>query len=563
MPFFPPSGRTNGLSATTFSWASVTARRYGYHHIFESERNENVSYLSLQFLAFLIVLLCLYYLVPKLWMKQGIILAGNMVFFWGAGWSALLIVLGTALAIYAAARLIGWKYAGYEREKEDLPLKKRVELFNAYKKKARWILYAALAFTVGIFVYVKIGRYLGWQVSELAGFSFGKSVIIPLGVSYYTFMCVGYLLDVYWNKIKAQRSYFKFLLCVTYFPHIISGPFSRLDKLMEQFDRLPKFEYKRFCFGAQLALWGLFQKLVIAEGLHIFVSTVKASVTNYAGLEIVIALIFSVLFNFADFSGCMDLVRGISQMIGVELDENFRQPFFAKSISEFWRRWHITLGAWMRDYIFVPITRSKKFRSRGQKIVKRSRVGGILFNVGIPSLLAWLFSGLWHGTGVHYIFWGMYYAVLQLLAEILVPAFDTLCARLRIDRTSRYFSAWRSIRTVGLFCVGGSLTFLGSADGCVTVWRQAFSELRPWVLFDGSLYNYGLGRQQFWMVMICVGVLLLAEACKEKGVHIREAIAAKPLALRWCAYYALIFAILIFGFYGPGYNASDFVYARF
>lgn len=522
-----------------------------------------MSYLSLRFLIFLAVLLCLYYLVPRLCMKQGIILVGNMVFFWTAGASALIIVIGTSLVVYAATRLIEQEYTGYEREKDGLSLKKRVELFNSYKKKVRWILYAALAFTIGIFAYVKIGRFLKWQVSEFTGFSFGKSVIIPLGISYYTFMSVGYILDVYWNKAKAQHNYFKFLLCMTYFPHIISGPFSRLDKLMEQFDHLPKFEYKRSCFGAQLALWGLFQKLVIAEGLHIFVGTVKTSVTNYAGLEVVIALIFSVLFNFADFSGCMDLVRGISQMIGVELDENFRQPFFAKSISEFWRRWHITLGAWMRDYIFIPITRSKKFRSRGQKIAKKSRVGGILFNVGIPSILAWLFSGLWHGTGVHYILWGIYYSVLQVFAEILGPVFDALCVRLHIDRTSRGFSVWQSIRTVGLFCIGSSLTFQGSVGGFVTTWRQIFSELRPWVLFDGSLYSYGLIRQEFWMVLFCVGVLMLAETLKEKGVHIREAIAAKPLPLRWCAYYALIFAILIFGFYGPGYNASDFVYARF
>jgi len=522
-----------------------------------------MSYLSLQFLFFLTVFLCLYYLTPKVWMKQGVILAGNMVFFWGAGRSALIIVIGTSFVVYAAARLIERKYTGYEEEKEGLPLKKRVELFNSYKKRVGGILYAALAVTIGIFAYVKFGRYLGWRVSGFAGFVFGKSVIIPLGVSYYTFMSVGYILDVYWNKAKAQHNYFKFLLCMTYFPHIVSGPFGRLDKLMEQFDRLPKFEYRRFCFGMQLALWGLFQKLVIAEGLYIFVSTVRASITDYAGLEVVIALIFNVLYSFTDFSGCMDLVRGISQAIGVELDENFRQPFFSKNISEFWRRWHITLGAWMRDYIFVPITRNRKFRSRGQEIANKSRVGGILFNVGIPSILAWLFSAVWHGTGVQYILWGAYYAVLQVLAQILEPAFGAACGRLRIDRTSQGFSVWQSIRTVGLFCIGSSLTFQGSVSGFVTTWKQVFSEARPWVLFDGSLFNYGLNRREFWMILFCVGILMLAETLKEKGVHIREAIAAEPVVLRWGAYYALIFAILIFGFYGPGYNTADFIYAGF
>ncbi len=522
-----------------------------------------MSYLSLKFMLFLAVFLCLYYLAPKLWMKQGIVLAGNIVFCWEAGRSALIIVIGTTLAAYGATRLIEQRYAEYEKVKAELPLKKRVELFNSYKKRCRIYLHATLVFIVSIFTYVKIGRYLGWQVRGFAGFILGKSIIVPIGISYYTFMLIGYVLDVYWGKTKAQHNYLKLLLCVTYFPHIVSGPFSRLDKLMEQFDHLPRFEYRRFCFGMQLALWGLFQKLVIAEGLYIFVSTVSASVTDYAGLEIVIALIFNVLYSFADFSGCMDLVRGISQAIGVELDENFRQPFFSKTISEFWRRWHITLGTWMRDYIFLPITRNKRFRKNGQAIAQKSRTAGILFNVGVPSTLAWLFSAVWHGTGVHYLLWGVYYTVLLVLSQIMEPAFDKLCSWLHIDKTSRGFKAWQCIRTVGLFGIGSSLTFNGSVSGTVTLWKQAFSELRFWVLFDESLYDFGLGRREFWMVMICVAVLMYVETLKEKGVQIRGTIAAKPIVLRWCVYYALIFAILIFGFYGPGYNALDFVYAGF
>lgn len=522
-----------------------------------------MSYLSLSFVLFLAAFLCIYYLVPRLWMKQGAILIGNMVFFWKAGLSALAIVIGTSLIAYLTTRLIERTYAEYEREKPDLPLKKRVEVFNGYKKKARIYLYGALAFLIGIFAYVKIGRYLGWKITGFAGFSFGKSVIVPLGLSYYTFMVIGYVLDVYWDKAKVQHNYFKFLLCMTYFPHIISGPFSRLDKLMEQFEHLPKFEYKRFCFGMQLALWGLFQKLIIAEGLNIFITAMLSSLEERAGLELVIALVFGVLYSFTDFSGCMDIVRGISQAVGVELDENFKQPFFSKSISEFWRRWHITLGTWMRDYIFIPVTRSRQFRNKGLSISKKSRVGGILFNMGIPSILAWLFSAVWHGTGIHFILWGVYYTVIQVVSQILEPAFEKLCGRLHIDRTGRGFSVWQSIRTVGLFCIGSSLTLNGSVEGCVILWKRIFAELRPWVLFDRSLFSYGLNQREFWMVLLCIALLMVMEALKEKGVQIREAVAAKPLVLRWCVYYALIFAVLILGFYGPGYNAADFIYAGF
>lgn len=522
-----------------------------------------MSYLSLKFALFLAAFLTIYYLVPGTGMKQGVILAGNLVFCWGAGVSALVIVLGTTFVSYGAAIMIERKYADYERVKADLPLKERVETFNGYKRRCRGYLYAALAIAIAIFAYVKIGRYLGWQVRGFRGFTLGKSVIAPIGISYYTFMLIGYVLDVYWDKAKAQHNYLKFLMCVTYFPHIISGPFSRLDKLQKQFDHLPKFEYRRFCFGMQLTLWGLFQKLVIAEGLRIFNTTMMAAVEERAGLELVIALVFGVLYSFADFGGCMDIVRGISQAIGVELDENFRQPFFSKNVGEFWRRWHITLGAWMRDYIFIPVTRGRRFRRTGQKIGRQSRVGGILFNAGIPSTLAWLFSAIWHGTGVQFLLWGVYYTVLLVAAQVLEPTFDMWIQRLHINRESRGWAAWQSIRTVGIFTIGGSLTFNGSVSGCVTLWKRIFAELRPWVLLDGSLYAYGLGQKEFWMVMLCIAVLMTAETLKERGVRIREAIAAKPLVLRWCAYYALIFAILIFGFYGPGYNAADFVYAGF
>lgn len=331
-----------------------------------------MSYLSLNFALFLAVLLIVYYLVPKNWMKQGVILIGNLFFCWWGGVSALVITLATTFVAYGAAILIERKYADYEKVKAELPLKDRVETFNEYKKKCRVYLYAALAVSIAIFAYVKLGRYLGWKVTGFKGFSFGESIIVPIGLSYYTFMLIGYVLDVYWDKAKAQHNYLKFLMCTTYFPHIISGPFSRLDKLGEQFEHLPKFEYRRFCFGMQLTLWGLFQKLVISEGLRIFVTTVKASIEARAGLELIITMVFGVLYSFTDFSGCMDMVRGISQAIGVELDENFRQPFFSKSISEFWRRWHITLGAWMRDYIFIPITRSRRFRRTGKKLGQKT-----------------------------------------------------------------------------------------------------------------------------------------------------------------------------------------------
>lgn len=522
-----------------------------------------MSYLSFQFFVFLTILLSLYYLVPRMWMKQGIILAGNIVFLWKAGMDALVIVIGTSLVAYWTTRLIERKYAGYEKEKADLPRKQRIEVFNFYKKSVRIYLCIAFAIMLGIFAYVKIGRYLGWRVSGFVGFSFGKSVIVPLGISYYTFMTIGYILDVYWDKAKVQHNYFKFLLCMTYFPHIVSGPFSRLDELVEQFDHLPKFEYKRFCFGLQLILWGLFQKLVIAEPLNVFITAVKSNVLNYAGVEIIIALIFNTFYVFADFSGYMDIVRGISQVIGVELEENFKQPFFSRSVSEFWRRWHATFGAWMRDYIFMPVTRSKRLRSKGLEIARKSRTGGILFNIGIPTLAVWSFSAVWHGTGLHYILWGIYYCVIQMLGQILKPAFEALSSKLHVDTTSHGFATWQRVRTVGIFCISGSILFCGSVNGCATLWRQMFSELRPWVLFDGSLFNYGLNRREFWMVLFCIAILMLVETLKEKGIKIREAVAVKPVILRWCVYYALIFAVLILGFYGPGYNAADFVYAVF
>lgn len=397
-----------------------------------------MSYNTVEFIFFLTVFLIIYWIMPNVKLRQAVILIGNLVFYWFAGWECLLLVVLTAIVVYGASRLMERIYAGFEIEKAGLTPKDRTVLFAKYKKRCLKFVLIGTIIVLGILVYIKIGRLLSWQEAEsLSMLLQPKTILVPLGISYYTFSSVGYLLDIYWNKVKCEHNFLKLFLCITYFPIIVQGPITRYDKLIKQFDQLPAFDYERVCHGIQLMLWGYFKKLVIADRISLYTNTVFDNVGYYAGVEIVLAVIFDAIQIYADFSGCMDIVRGAAQGMGVTLDLNFKQPFFSKSAAEFWRRWHITLGAWFKDYVYMPIAMNPHFMKWTMNIRKKcgARMGQIA-STAIPLIIVWLLTGLWHGTGKDYVAWGIYWGGLIILSSILTPELKKLTQALKIDTST-------------------------------------------------------------------------------------------------------------------------------
>ena len=524
-----------------------------------------MTYNSLQFFPFFAIFLILYLLMPRVKLRQIVILIGNIVFYMlAAGKGTLFVLAATSLVVYAAARAIDHIYSGYEREKEGLTPKEGAALFAGYKKRAKKYLLAAFFLILGFLFYAKIGKLFGFKETDTAmGLFSGGTILVPLGLSYYTFSSVGYLLDLYWKKAKCERDYFRLIVCMTYFPHIVQGPIGRYDKLLKQFAALPGFSYERVCAGLIRMLWGFIKKMVIADRLALFTRAVFASPGEFAGFEIFLAVSLCAVELYADFSGCMDIVIGAAETMGITLDENFKRPFFSKSAAEFWRRWHITLGAWFKDYVYMPVAMSPRFMKTCVNFRKKhGNRAGQIFSSAIPLAIVWLLTGLWHGTGADYVVWGIYWGAVIILGTVLTPEFKKLTTKLALNTESFGYQFFQMARIYFLFVIGRMFTVTGSLEGFGKLVTGLFKEHRLWTIFDGSLYEHGLDYKNFCVAVIGIAAIWISDMLGEH-INIREALSKQPLVLRWFVYYSGMVILLIFGMYGEAFDASNFVYGGF
>lgn len=534
---------------------------------FISTTDYAMSYNQVRFYLFLLFFLAIYFLIGQKTIKKLWILLGNIFFCIFSGWAGLVIVFGTAVVVYIVSLRIEMIYKKAEKKKEGLQLspKEQVKFMAKYKRIAKLYLWLALVIILGIWIYVKICKFEGMlSVVSFEQWDAGLGIIVPLGISYYTLSAVGYLADVYWRKIKPAHNFLNVLIVMTYFPHIVQGPISKYDKLLKQISDIPGFDYDRVCAGIQLILWGLIKKVVIADRLIIYTQAVFGNLEVYGGVEVVLAVMFSGVQLYADFSGCMDIVIGVSQVMGIQLEANFRQPFFSKTASEFWTRWHMTLSAWTKAYIYLPIAMSPNFRKLIKNLKKyKFKWLSSFINSFIPLICVWLFTGLWHGTGTDYIMWGMYWCAIMTLSKEASFITNKLGRLLHIDTTKDYFRYWQYIRTYIIFVIGKCFTAAGGIAGFVLIWKRILAEHKVWVLFDESLFQHGLDRKDFYIAVVGVIVILLIDLAHEKGVRLREAIAEIPLPVRWCIYMAAIIVVVVFGMYGPGFDASSFAYGEY
>ncbi len=525
-----------------------------------------MTFLSGIFFAFLLITFIIYFIVP-LRLRWIVLLAASVVFYLSSGVPQILFILLSSLLVYGAARWIDVLYTRQDRELKEGEFsreeKKARKLSD--RKKCRRILNAAVLLLLLVLTYCKIG---GWVIGSLRdalgeGTVDWMQVIVPLGVSYYTFSLISYLADVYWRKEKAEKNYFKFTLFVIYFPKILQGPISRHKNLAAQLTEGHAFEYKRVCYGLQLALWGYFKKLVIADRLAVFVNRVFGNYMAYSGLIFVVATLLASVQLYADFSGCMDIASGVSQIFGIELEKNFDHPFFARSAAEFWRRWHITLGTWFKDYVYMPLVVSPRVSRIAQRVKKMfgARTGKAMMTI-IPTGIVWVLTGLWHGTGYNYIAWGLYWGGIIIFSTVFAPEIRKLTAFLRINTETSGWKVFQMVRTFLLFSVGRLITIPGHLRTTLDVLEKIGEQFDIWILFDGSLYNYGLNQKNFILVMITLFILWAVSMLQERGC-LRDKIAGQNIVFRWAIYYIAFFSVLIFGMYGAGFNNAVFAYMQY
>ncbi|MCD8353738.1 MAG: hypothetical protein LUC47_05445 [Clostridiales bacterium] len=529
-----------------------------------------MSITSLSFMLFLFLCVVLFYLCPvkHRWV---VLLVASVVFYAIYGLEYLPFICFTTVTVWWAGRRMGKLY-----EQQDEVLKtlrdrtKKKEVKALYKKECKRTLVLVMVLNIALLCAVKflkyfvpaINRVLDWSGLFQGEFT-AAMIIVPLGVSYYTFSTVGYLLDVYWKRYSYEPNLARFALYAIYFPHIVQGPISRYNTLGQELKKELRWDTDRVCKGVQLMAWGFFKKLVIADWLNVFVEAVYAE-TSVAGLVYVVAILFDAIQIYTDFTGYMDIVSGASEIFGVKLEQNFNHPFFSKNVPEFWRRWHMTMGGWFRDYVYKPVTVSgwmknlnKVTKGRLPDTVRRYII------TAIPILITWFLTGLWHGTGKTYVAWGIYYGVLITLSTICTPGLQSLGRKLHINMDAPSFDVYRMVRMFCLFCGGRLLTRPGSLHMSFQVVKTILGSFQPWTLWDGTLTTYGLSIPQMVVELACIALLWWVSYHEEHKGSVRDALAEQNLVFRWALLYGLVFAIIIFGCYGPGYDAASFIYAAY
>jgi D-alanyl-lipoteichoic acid acyltransferase DltB (MBOAT superfamily) len=488
-----------------------------------------MSFNSIEFIAFFIIALVFYYALPRS-IQPHLLLAASLLFCLTAGAVTLICVVITAALTYISAR--------------------RVEQAASQGRKT---LRAVIFWS-----------YLGAEISILALQRLIVPNMLPLGLSFYTLGATSYVIDVYRGKIRAERRIDRIVLLIAFFPALVQGPISRYDKLSPTLFSPHEPRWSNISRGILRISWGLFKKLVIADTL----APLTANLVGKSGAYVILLVIAYAAQIYADFSGGIDVCIGASRAFGIELAENFNRPFSAITLKEYWKRWHITLGAYFEEYVFYPLSVCRPVQKLMKYVKKRfGRGAGKRVAVYSATLATWLLTGLWHGFAANFAAWGLINGAALIISHESEPIYERIHARFpRLCRSRVYsrFCAFRTFIIIGIF----RLLDLYSVDGFLRALGSIFTDTASWrELLTGGTLRLGIGLPEYTVIGIAIfSVWLVSRAQIRREMTDREPIsqyiASKPAALCACVS-ALTVITLVFGAYGIGYNATDFIYSQF
>ena len=541
----------------------------------------NITYTSLNFIFFVLATMLVYFLFPAKKYKWTVLLAASVFFYAVAGYKFAAFILFTSLTTY----LIGlWiekvsvaSKALLKAKKTDWDREQKKAYKNRIKIQKRLIMTLALVINFGILAFLKYYNFFAGSLNDMLGaFGIGFSaptltLFLPLGISFYTFQSMGYIIDVYREKTPAQKNPFKLLLFVSFFPQIVQGPISIYDQLAHQLFEPHEFDFTRVKHGMELILWGFCKKLIIADRAVIPINAVIADYNAYNGTTLTFTILLYAVQLYMDFSGGIDISRGVAQIFGIDMIDNFKRPYFSKSINEYWRRWHISLGAWLKNYLFYPIAMSNVFLNAGKKM-KNSRFGNTaagahiakVLPTSVASLVVFLVVGIWHGANWKYVMFGLWNGVIIMLSILLQPIFDGWTEKLHINKQALPFRLFQIVRTFLIVLVGYVFDVAPTMEQGFQTIGMFFAGQN---LAEGWNQIFTLGIREYDYVVILLGILLvwIISLIQEKhaDTDIRTMLDKKPFIARFAVVYLGIVAVVVFGIYGSGYNAADFVYMQF
>lgn len=492
---------------------------------------------SIDFILFFPIVTVLYFLIPKryryLWL-----LAASYYFYMKWEVKYVFLLFFTTAITYLCGILTD------KIDRRELPEEKKI-------RRKRLCIAGSLSLNLGVLVYFKYLNFIIDSWNKLAGYvhlgiSFSAmEILLPVGISFYIFQAIGYTIDVYRGETCAERNFLKYALFVSFFPQLVAGPIERSKNLLRQLGEPKPFSYENLRKGLLLMLWGYFLKMVIADRAAIIVDTVYGNSETFVGMYIIVATMFFAIQIYCDFSGYSTIARGAALVLGFELTDNFRAPYYATSVKDFWRRWHISLTSWFRDYLYIPLGGNRRGRFRRE----------------VNLMFVFAASGLWHGAAFSYVIWGLMNGVYQVIGDFVRAVIGKISitgekALNFSDRLLKRLFTFVLIDFTWLFFRAGS--FAGALELIKNVRQMDWM-----ILINGSLYNLGVPIGYFRVLILAIVLLFCVDGKKDRGIDVAERFLAQSWWFRAIAEVFLIVIILLFGCYGELYDTTQFIYFQF
>ena len=501
---------------------------------------------SIEYMLFFPVVLLIYYCIPGKTRLYFLLVCSYLFYMgWNASYS-LLLFFCTAVT-FIIGLLIG------RAQKKNPPAAEDTGESEGPRKKPGkvWVIVGVVINLAILFFF----KYFLFTVSNINVILkiFGKQtisprfeVLLPVGISFYIFQALSYIFDVYNSKVRVEKNFFKYAVFVSFFPQLVAGPIERSSNLLCQYDEPKPFKLRNLTGGFIKMIWGFFLKIVIADRAALLVNQVFNFHAYYSGFESIIAMAMFGLQIYGDFAGYSWIAIGSAQALGFKLSNNFRQPYFAVSVPDFWRRWHISLSSWFRDYLYIPLGGNRKGT----------------FRKYLNILIVFTCSGMWHGAAWTYIIWGLLHGVYQVIGGIISPALLWFEKKVHMRTESFSHHLLQIILTFIYVDVAWVFFRASSVSEALDLLRSVFV-YNPWIFVDGSLTAMGLSTNDWVILLISICILIIVSIMCEKGIHPIHWLYQQELWFRWGVCIAAILFILAVGIYGPGFNAASFIYFQF
>lgn len=485
---------------------------------------------SIDFAIFFPLVFILYWCVSKnLTLRNILILVASYLFYSWWDWRFLSLIVVSSLVDFIVGQSL-------ERTKD--------------KNKRKGLLMVSLIVNLGFLFYFKYTNFFIETFVD-AFTLFGKEleistlhIILPVGISFYTFQTLSYTIDIYRGSIKPTKNGLAFFSFVAFFPQLVAGPIERASHLLPQFFKTYKFNYNQVKSGLLLIAFGLFKKMVIADRAAVVVNQVYNNPTEYSGVETLLATVLFAFQIYCDFSGYSDIAIGTTRTLGFDLTKNFNSPYFSKSITEFWHRWHISLSTWFRDYVYIPLggSRNGKYKTYANLFI------------------VFVVSGLWHGAAITFLIWGAIHGLIIVLEKATAGFRAPICEKLGINQKKISGKIIYIITTFIIVCFAWIFFRANSFNDAVLLIGGILKN-NYIILFTEDLYKIGLERNELIIMGLSIVSLLVFEIMNKKQ-KISKVLQEQPIVFRWSVYLVIGFVILIFGVYGNN-DTSEFIYFQF